>query len=275
MDCKEALELVTPAVDGKLAVGDESQLQDHFEKCPACRSEFELEHITKRAFKLHMSRVPAPQALAECVRTQLSAETLASNFPQFEIRKFLFQPTWKTFATAAGAVAVLLLIVLIPFKPQHSHTRPADDNVINQTYNNFGEVLKGTIVPGISSENPSEVKNYIDPKVGFHTHVPLLKHGTLVGAVQTHYNDENVAHIIYRQKDNVIYLYQARLQSVMDGHTLRLPDSVKREILRTGWYFEKQCAGCTLMVWTVDSTVCCAIADMGKPELVEFFKETE
>ncbi len=275
MDCKVALELVTPAVDGKLDLREESRLQEHFEQCQACRSEFELERITKRAFKLHMNRVPAPQALAERVRTQLSAETPAVSFPQFEIKKFLFQPTWRTFATAAGAIAVLLLIVMIPFKPQHSHARPVDDNIINQTYNNFGEVLKGTIVPGISSEDPSQVRSYMDPKVGFRTHVPLLKHGTLVGAVQAHYNNENVAHIIYRQKDNFIYLYQAKLQSVMEGRALRLPDSVKREILRTGWYFEKQCAGCTLMVWTVDSTMCCAIADMGKPELVDFFKETE
>ena len=275
MNCQEALELVTPAVDGKLSIGVEAQLQEHFEKCHACRSEFELERITKRVLKQHLHLVPVPRALSARITAGLAAETSARPAPEFQIFKFLLQPTWRTLATVATAAVAILLFVLVPLKPQHSHARPLDGDVINQTYNNFSEVLKGGMVPAISSEDPSAVEKYIDSRVGFHAHVPKFKHCRLVGGVFSHYNDENVANVIYRQKDNLVYLYQARLGSVMAGRTLHIPDCAKKELLGGGYYFENQCPGCTLVLWVMDSTVCCAVADMDKPELLTVIKDTE
>jgi len=275
MDCRDALELVTPAIDGKLDAGLKSLLLAHTEKCPTCRNEFELEQITKRVFKEHLNFVKTPGALRARIMSGFDVQATTVPVRRYQIGALLSFPAWRTIASVAVGAAFVLLLLLIPFKPQHSHARPLDGDIVNQTYNNFGEVLKGSIVPAIASEDPSAVKAFVGCEAGFDVHVPRLKHCRLVGGLHTCYNNDNVAHVIYRHKENVIYVYQVRLQAVLDGHNLHVSRQVKDDIDRTGWYFEKQCPGCSLMLWRSDSTLCCAIADMEKSQLLSFFKESE
>ena len=275
MDCKEALELVTPAVDGKLDVAYRVQLDTHFKQCSHCQSEFELEAMTKKIVTHKIPHVFAPKELHSRIVSQISQQSFVNDKHRFTLRNIFALPKWKPFVVAAGITAAVIIFLLIPFEPQHSHARPSDGDIIDQTYDNFGEVLEGGLVPSVASNDPGVVKNYFAKNVTFKVEVPELKQCKLVGGMLTRYENESIAHLIYKHKNKFIYVYQASLHAITDRNSLQLPEYAKTELQRRGWYFEKQCPKCTLMLWTVDSTICCATANMEKPQLLAFFNPTE
>ena len=80
---------------------------------------------------------------------------------------------------------------------------------------------------------------------------------------------------MYKHDNKIIYMYQAKLCTVMGSACLHLPMEAKRELQQSGWYFENHSPNCSLVVWVVDSTVCCAIADINKEQLLACLKDTE
>ena len=275
MDCKEALEFVTPAVDGKLDASSLTQLEDHIKLCLSCRDEFELERMTKQLVHHRLPNLQIPAGLHQRISSLISQETSARKEGRFAFGNIFLRPVWKP-ALAALSVVAIVVFLLIPFEPQHSHARPIDGDIVNQTYNNFGKVLNGSFAPAITSDDPEELKTYFAKNADFKVQVPQLKRCKLMGAKYSNYNNENIAHLIYKHKQNIIYLYQTSLRAVTDRNSLRLPDDARDEVVQhRGWYYEKQCPKCTLVVWSVDSTICCAVSDMEKLQLLTFFRPNE
>lgn len=179
-------------------------------------------------------------------------------------------PFQKTIMALGGAIIVFtLLFILLPSESRHIHVVPNDGNILHQTYSSFDGIINGSIVPQISSDDPSAVKAYFTQKVNFNVSVPQLRSCRLLGGIFSNYNNQNVAQVIYKNGDDVVYLYEARFDSVMRGSALHLPQEAKDELQRSGWYVENHTPNCTLIVWKGDpTTICCAVAEMNKDRLL-------
>ena len=268
MDCKEASEYISAIIDGQIENTIKPRLNEHLKRCSGCRNEFELERLTKHVIKYNVGRVKAPQSLASLISTQLQQEAAAEKTKSSWLGNLFILPTWKTALAVSGALALILILTLIPSRSHHSHANPIDGNIIHQTYNNFDGVLDGKITPQVASDNPSVVHAFFSSKVNFNVVVPRLKHCALVGGVFSEYNNEGIAHVIYKNGNDIIYMCQAKLGSVMDSHVLNISDEAKRDLQRTGWYFENHAPNCSLVMWIDDSTLCCAIGDISKDKLM-------
>lgn len=272
MNCEEASEHISSAIDGALSADITPQLRDHLSRCTPCRSEFELEQATKRFVRARLPRATAPAELRQRISEAIAREPLPAAASPSKVKLFR-PPYWRLVLSVGTAAAAVAVLFYLPPSARHVHTQPVDDNMIHQAYNNYDSILDGKLVPAVASSDPSAVEAFIKPKVHFHPIVPKLKRYALVGGEPAFYRDRCVAHVVYKEGKNVIYLYQACFKDVLDGTSLSLPPNVLAELKRTGWYFENQSRDCSLIVWVVDSSVCCAIADVNRDQLMAALME--
>ncbi len=272
MDCSTFQEYISAAVDGALDDKEKFALDEHVKKCHDCRNELELEQFTKNTLLRTIQRASAPAALTTSIVAQLLNEP-SSVKAQSKKWEFML-PTWKTAFVFSGGLAAVVILFVVLSGLHHSHTNPIDGNIIHQTYNNFDSILDGDIKPQVVSDKPEVVQSFLASKANFNVHVPKLKRCSLVGGVFSQYKNEGIAHVIYKQNNDIIYIYQAQLGKVINEQTLQLSDQAKRDLLTTGWYFENHSPNCSLIIWTVDSTVCCAIADISRGNLLAYLTDT-
>ncbi len=275
MNCKNVSELIPAVLDGELRSEEQPSIQLHLEECTHCRNEFELHRMAKRIVQQRLPRFAVPPEVRKNIFAQLhqqSPELATSSWLQL----FPFRLKWKPVAVFSGALAVILLIVFLPqSKVHHSHAAPSDSDIIHQTYNNFDKMLAGSLLPQISSNDPFDVQQFFEQKASFKVNVPDMKRCRLVGGIFSSYNDAQVAHVLYEYGSEPIYFYQVKLQDVLEGKGLLLPDDVKEELLRNGMYIRHHSSDCTLIVRIVDSTVCCTMADLDKEKLLEYITENK
>lgn len=271
MTCTEVLELIPAAIDGEVEEDILSSFNRHLDECSPCREEFELEQMTKRLVRKQLAPTEAPPGLLQRVKRQLTAERLESETAPAPPRR----PFRAMLALGSVAAVVLLLIFITPGNSHHSHAQPADGNIIHQTYNNFDRVLDGKVRPEILSDDPAAVMAYFQPMVDFKVHIPRMKNFKLLGAVCTQYRNQCVAQLIYQGSRDIIYLYQISSRTALrkDGE-LQLPPDAMTDLQRTGWYFENKIPDCSLAIQIIDSTLCCALADIRKDALLASLTET-
>ncbi len=275
MDCKEVQEYLGAAVDGEIDNNIRARVDQHLYSCVVCRNEFELERMTKRIVRAHVPRIGASPVLAATIMAEISRSAPQPRTSKSWGEALAGVLSWRTTFVVSGALALIVLLTLYSGRTHHLHTQPADDNVIHQVYNNFDGVLDGKLVPTVSSTDPSIVKAFFGSKVDFNVSVPHLKRCALLGGIFSQYKNTGLAHVVYKHGDKLIYVYQTRLCSVTDSGCLHLPPEAKRSIEQTGWYFENHAPDCTLALWVVDSTLCCAIADISKDQLLACLQDAE
>lgn len=276
MECKDIQELITAEIDGELAEQAKSQLQDHLRNCPNCLAEYELELSTKAFLKRRLQRVETPPLLRRQITAELAAQASARGSAGSWLRELVsHRSTRATLALGSTLALILAFLLITPPKPRHLHTQPDDANIIHQTFNNFDGILNGNFAPQISSDDPAVLNTYFASRVNFKVNCPRHKRYKLLGGVCSHYNNEPVANVVYRNDQGVVYLYETNFRCVARGTRLNLPPHALSQLQATGWYFENPKPECTLVVWLIDSTICCAIADMTQDKLLAFLKEGE
>lgn len=279
MDCNEFQDLITAEIDGELAEESKAPLQEHLRICAKCKAEYELELSTKSFLRRRLHRAETPPLLRQQITAELAAiSSSGSGFQDWLDwfgRLMARRSARLTVAFGSTLAVILAVLMLTSPKPRHTHTQPDDANIIHQAYNNFDGVLAGTLSPQVSSDDPTVIRNYFASRVNFNVNCPRRKRMQLVGGACTHYNDEACANVVYKKGKDFIYLYETNYRCVANGSRLKLPAGVLSQLQATGWYVENHQPDCTLAIWLVDSTVCCAIADMSQENLLAFLKEGE
>lgn len=270
MHCDEVKEKISPAVDNRLTGNERRAFDHHIGQCPRCRNEFELERMTKHVVMNAILRSPAPAELSAHIVDQLPSPSgdIASK-SWFERRRTLRMKP----ALVAGtlAVAALLLFASLPLNRHHTHTSPNNNNIIHQAFNNYDAILAGTLKPEIASGNPADVKTYFAQRVTYPVRVPkAIDKCQLIGGMISDYNGKQIAHVVYKYDDQVVYLYQVEMSLDSGETTLTIPDEAREQLQKTGWYVLSQHPNCNLVMWVVDNTLCAAVADMEKNQLISY-----
>ncbi|MFI5251838.1 MAG: anti-sigma factor family protein [Bacteroidota bacterium] len=278
MECEKILELITASLDGQINQSERLALDAHLPRCPRCKIESDLEAITKTVTRSYLPWKQTPPDVSSRI-SHLINQRIYSPLPaSSSIWSTVFTiPVRKTIFALGGSIAVFVLILnLIPSNIHHTHGSPKDGNIIHQTYNNYDGIVEGSFAPQVASDDPGVVKSFFTDKTNFKVSVPRLKHCTLIGGMSSFYDDECVAHVVYKYGNNVVYLYETRIDSVMNGLncSLNLPDNVKNDLRKTGWYVESHVPDCTLIIWQPDSTtLCCAVAEVDQEQLWSCLKD--
>ena len=276
MNCQEVLEHISAAVDNRLSTETKRMFETHIQACAACRNLFEMERLTKRVIQQKLRFQTIPGAVSQRILSRISEIAEQETEPGISHRsswvsKLLPQPRFRpAFAVGLIALVALILFVSMPFNAHHLHTSPDDNNVVHQSLNNFDAVVAGTLKPQMASDSPAEVRKFFVKKVDYKVRVPRMKDCTLMGGLVSNYQGKPLAHVVYKHDGEVIYLYQVDMQTVIDGKALTIPADAKEELLRTGWYVQSQHPKCSLVMWMVDNTLCTAVADIDKGELIAY-----
>lgn len=264
---------MSAAIDGELGEAARSQFLLHIKECRPCRHEYELERMTKNIVRQSVAHAKVPASVAESIKLHIGKQQ--KTFPSIDefIGSLRRHPSRIGMLALGGVGAVLLLMFIVsPSKSHHAHTQPRDANIIHQTYNNFDGVLEGNIIPQIATDDPASVTAFFKTKCRCGFNVPRLKDCKLVGGLHSGHNEEHTVQLIYERDKDLIYIYEAKLQDVADGFHLQLSPNILAELQQTGWYFESYQPDCSLAIWLVDSTICCAVADLNKDLLLASLK---
>ena len=126
--CDEILELISAALDGALTADEQTELDEHLSRCPACSALFdELKRL--REASADLEDVPAPDGFAGRVMDAIAADPAqehSDNVVPFPAKKRSRTP-WKGWAATAAVVAVVVLgAVALPGQLGASLSRSSD-----------------------------------------------------------------------------------------------------------------------------------------------------
>lgn len=263
LNCNETHQHLVDAVDRHLPDDLFSAVLAHLKLCVPCRSEYELQLLAKQIVSTKLKRASTPDAVRAAVVAALDREAAKP--------ASLFAGGRMTFAFAAGAAALLLLVLLnIPTTlndDEYAHTSAND--VINRSVQNFSQVRSGELKPSMIACYPDIVVGYFEEKgFDFAVSIPVDDSCDWYGAVSDTYDGVKQAHIMYKRGDDLLYVFEVNKNTALPGSTFSLPAAARKSLAETGWYTDPQHQDCNVILWTVDETLCAAVSTMGKDKML-------
>ncbi len=184
------------------------------------------------------------------------------------------RPRWFSRAALAVGLSALLLAVFLTRRREPPETPPivtaglGANNVIRQSVDDYHKILRGELMPQLSSVESVDLQDFFTGKTTFPVLVPRMKECTLIGGVLQDYNGMALPHVVYRAGDEVISVYQACWETVQAGKALDLEPEAKSAILTNGWYTPNPAGHDAVVLWRHDQTLCVAVSHMGLERLL-------
>ncbi len=279
MNCTEVLEYLSAVVDGEIDVERGKEFGAHIAKCPACRSELEIETMTKGIVRGKLPSKKTPTHLRANILQRFSAETPSQEIGQSSVRAFLGRLFAEPLVKPALALALVVLIaivgitlftrrgVLLPSSEEHA----AD--MIDQAVDHYSRYLNGGVKLQLVSSNHDEVRRYFKDKVRFQVYVPEMENCELIGGILCEHEGITFLNLVYRMNDKIIYFYTGCSKEMKAVGKVGLSAKAESDLKQSGWYFDTSRANCNVAVWEENDEVCSVTADMKKEELLALLKE--
>ena len=277
VECSEYQDLISAFVDRRLQGAEMEELRTHLTQCSDCRFEYEMQSVTKALLATKTRRVTAPETLR--LKVGQSIRRVPS---PVGVSVMQWMRSWAKFSPrpvlVGGIVAAALtLYFVVPWKPVPAIRKASffPDDVILQSIENFRAVSSGEIKPQVESSEPTSVEKFFSGKTEFPVLVPRLRDCKLIGGVLNEVHGVPLAHVVYKHGDHIVYMYQACWDIVVTDEKLHLPDNVKAELRRTGWFCESRADSHTVVVWLKGKTLCSAVAKISQADLLDCVKAVE
>lgn len=269
MNCQEASELITAAVDGQLDDTFRRRLDQHLIQCTECRIALKDEQLTKEAIRRSMPRVQTPPAVVQAIRDQLAREEETRKSSDFAAPVRRRRTGWRAALSVASLLAIaLMFLFLLPSRSTHSHVQPIDGNVVHQTYNHYDDFLSGKKVVESAPNDEAVLRTLLSGRAEFPVRILHPKNFTLLGGTVSNYANRTIAHLLYGSPEKtLLYVYQTKLVPKTAEFTA-FSEEVATALNRAEWYSENRIPECTFVAWKIDSVICCAISDMPKEQLL-------
>lgn len=218
---------------------------------------------------------------APAAKQSVPAETPAESKPSF-IESFV-EFFWRYRLPFSGvAVAVLLVYIGVQYfvpTPKSSRGTTPDIEYIQlgkvnyreQSIRNFVAIKEGKIA------FHKETGSYVELEKFFHEHgvdydlIPPEFPAQLLGGVISGHNGQNMAHLVFKHGNDLIYMFQAP-RDAFRTHTVDVEDSVLHIVDHGAWYWEKFSGSGTLAIWEKGTTLCAIVADLTPDSLQTLLK---
>lgn len=267
MKCSEFRECVCEIVDKRLSDERTSELMQHAKVCPHCGFEYRSLQATKNIVHDKLKHVSVP---AEVYYAVVNATLNRSSSSWIKkLFGFKLNPVIAMISFIVAAVAVYSLVIPI------GTGMPEEANIISQSLKNYQAVIGGSIKPQLISTE-DKVRSFLAKEVSFDVNVPKMKGCNSCAGVLSSFNGIKLAHVVFQVGEkNIIYIYQASMNDVMDGTTIGLPEEAKEELQKTDWYIRELDDNMTLVMWRYNETLCSAVSTMKKDEMIALLTEKE
>lgn len=264
MNCTEFDEQITPAVDERLRAEDAIAFSDHASVCPGCRRAYEAELFTRNFIRQRMRMVRTPGAVAARIVDRLASERTAGSPAIFQRRSRSLSRS--VFAAAAIIAAVYLLSTpRFAEDPLFPHM---NEDVFAHSIVTYAGVMGGQMKPDVESARPDVLQAFFSGKTSFPVRVHTVRDFTPIGAMLHESGGVPLAQVLYNAGNTTVYVYQTCWQSVQDGRKLQLPGHILSTLRNGMTYVEENADGQTMVLWTEGRTLCGAVADMHKQDLL-------
>lgn len=275
MNCQEFQDRISAVVDRLLHKDELDSFFRHADTCPGCRHEYESESLTKQIVRQKVQLVRAPGPLVQRILEQLEHDEQKAPTAIQRLWGQLSLSSYLKPAIALGTVGILVFLIstLTEHSPAPS-ARTASNSVIDQSLANYQAIAAGAIKPQHVARSSQQLSSFFAGKTDFPVQVPELEGYTLLGGVLNEHAGTTLAHVVYLHGDEMIYMYEACWNTVMQGQKLEVPQPVREQLLKTGLYAESMKDGRTVVLWTKGNTLCAAVARMDKDDLVARLKWT-
>lgn len=237
MDCKEALKLMSAAIDGELSPQKDSEFHSHISECAACRAEYDAERATKAILKSKLKRVKAPQSLVDAIKRQTlgavgketnvqlsvdfnsdklfgvsAARVAKSNWRQSLAGALFINPNLNSKANSVFALvlatSVLAMLVFAGFMRNRTGSGMFDktgdveaattSNIFELTNTAFASTPEKMKTIELQSGDAQVVANYLSKSVGIHAVVPVVKEHTLAAAKVSAFGTINAGEMVFQ-----------------------------------------------------------------------------
>ena len=165
MKCTEAMELLSPYLDGAVTGTEMQGLQRHLDGCAACMREYRLLRQTQQLL-MNVGRVQVPRDLGLKLRLAISREAAEGRRPRYEGLRLRLENIVNAFmvpATAGLVCAVLIfgLVTAILAMPGEVQANTQDVPLVLNTGPVLQESVFGTNLSSINADS-LVIEAYVD-----------------------------------------------------------------------------------------------------------------
>jgi hypothetical protein len=165
MKCAEALDFLSPYLDGAVTGTEMRVLQQHLEQCAACMREYRSLRQTQHLL-MSVGRVQEPADLGLKLRLAISREAAETRRPRFEALRMRVENTVQAFmvpATAGLACALLIfgLVTAILAMPGEVQANNQDVPTVLTTGPELQQSVFGTNLSAMNTES-LVIEAYVD-----------------------------------------------------------------------------------------------------------------
>jgi len=269
LDCREVHDHFGDVIDRELPVTLRERFFTHLRRCPRCHIEYLCEFVGKILVRKHLPHVRTPADVQSAIIHEIQiADPIESPQNPWLIRIFRRHP-FPAIATGIASIALVLYFIL----PRGTHGLSvaglAPNDIIRQTHENFMLIRKGELTPAmVSCERDLVVGFFEKNNTRFAVAVPQMEGCDWYGATTNEFGDALTAHVVYKLGNDYLYLFQVEKTKVGAQATLSLPESVLASLRETGWYTDIDHAECSIILWSLNGTLCAAASTMSKERML-------
>jgi hypothetical protein len=286
-------ELVSSYIDNQITDHElKKQIEDKLTSDRKLNAKYKSELLTKSILqsKLQSAELPGmtynrvmasiDDIIANAAQNKQTRKQTSIQYPSF------WQSLWQTISTpflgvpkyAYGMALVFLVIGAIIIFTGKKDLNPyitsgTEKSIMVQAVNSFNKIIDGEVKPQLTSSNAAEVEQFVKDKSNFNAYIPIIENFVLKGVVCNEYKGQKLAHIIYQNGDEIFYIYQTPVTSVI-RKDLDLPDAVHSEIDKSKYYMcdgVAESGDCTMTLWIKDNVVCASMCNVPKKEMYATF----
>lgn len=273
VNCAEARELIGPILDSQLAVDIKSAFHDHIANCYSCKREYELERLAKALVQSNLKRAALPDNMRRTILSNVYGEPAVGNLLE-RVRSTIIQIPGTAYA--ATLAAIILVIILFPNTPAEDPLRHVGErDVMVQASANLVSFRNGTLQPSLTACSPESIYKYLmSQKVPFKVNVRPIEQCDAYSAIVNEYEGVRLAHVVYKLDKDLLYVYQVKKEETIGGGAhLAMPEAAMTSLQNTGWYTDSMHAGCNVVLWEENGTLCAAASTMTKKRMLEVLAE--
>lgn len=262
MNCQELEQYMGDAIDGVLPAQIRRSFEQHLELCSPCRTSYAFERLGKQVVRQKLQRVPTPVPVREEIVQLLRQRTERPKFPKV-IERFFPLPA------LAGAAAIVATVLVLSRPQWLYHHTPPPDNIIAQSLRNFALVQSGQLKPEKISCTPEALSAYFEENgVSFIVSVMPVENCDWYGALLSEQQGKKFAHIVYKVGDHMMYMYQLPAAEIGKEGMPEVPAGIRESLATTGWWVAPDDQQQSVVLWTVNGTLCAAVSSMKRERLL-------
>jgi hypothetical protein len=287
-------ELISSYIDNQISDPElRSQIENKLSTDEKLKAKYKSELLTKNlmcqkfpeaelpteTYRKVMSSIDSLVANQNAKQIYTNQQAVTAAYPSFwqSLKETITAPLMGIPRYGYGMAAIFIIIgALFIFNGKKELnpyiTSGTDKSIMVQAVNSFHKILDGEILPQLKTSNAAEVEKFVKEKSNFCPYLPSIDNYVLTGVLCNEYNGQKLAHVIYSNGNEILYIYQTPLTSVVKKD-LDLPQDVHNEIQKMQYFMcdAVDDKDCTMTLWIKDNIVCASMTTMPKQKMQATF----